>query len=71
MKFKKWLRGCDIFGVPISLKLSGSSSYDTIGGGLASFCLKVLIIAYFCLQTIHVFSYEDPQISSFSVLDSR
>ena len=65
------MRARDIFGAPVGLKLAGESSYKTLGGGLVSVSLKVLIFAYFCKQMIAVFNYVDPLISSYSIYESR
>ena len=44
MNFSEKVRGCDQFGAPIHLKLSGNDSFKTLGGGVALFCLRALIL---------------------------
>ena len=65
------LRGCDSFGAPISLNFNGESSFNTAGGGIASLCLKVLILTYLTMQTLKVYNFDDPQISSFQIVEDR
>ena len=43
----------------------------TICGGVTSLALKILILAYFCMRTIHVINYEDLTITSYSVIVDR
>ena len=65
------VRACDKFGASPNLKFDKEDSYQTLGGGLASLCLKVLILVYFVNQLIEVVSYADPQISSFMISEDR
>ena len=65
------IRNCDLFGLPIGLRLDGQASYRTVAGGFVSILVKLLICAYFLLQLTAVLSYGDPQISSFKVFESR
>ena len=71
MEFKAQLRNCDMFGVPIGLKLAGKSNYSTKGGLLTSLILKLFILSFFAIKLIDVIDYRDPSINSFTVLDSR
>ena len=71
MKIASTLRQCDMFGASISLKRDGMRSFVSTGGGLASIAIKVFILSFLCMQLIALVSYSDPQISSFTVLDSR
>ena len=71
MKLKESIRGCDIFGAPIGLNRAGSSSYPTTGGGLASVALKIFIFSFLCMRLVDVVAYNDFQINTFTVLDSR
>ena len=65
------IRNCDLFGLPIGLRLDGRASYKTLAGGFVSILVKLLIFAYFVLQLTAVISYSDPQISSFKIFESR
>ena len=71
MKLKEAIRSQDMFGDPVGLLMAGKSTFPTIGGGLATAVLKVFILSFFCMQLIALVNYSDPQISSFTVLDSR
>ena len=65
------VRACDKFGSPVGLTYEGKKKHETIGGGLVSAVLKTLILVYLCLKMVAVFSYQDPQISIYEVMDSR
>ena len=65
------VRGCDQFGAPISLNFDGKTSYNTLGGGIASLCLRALILSYLAMQLLAVFNYDDPTISSFTIIEDR
>ena len=65
------IRSFDSFGAPVSLKYKGDAAYRTLGGGIATVCLKVLILGYFMMQTLAVLNYEDPKIGSYEVFESR
>lgn len=67
----KGIRKCDMFGVPISLKLRGESHFATTCGGSISIALKCFLLSFFCMQLVSLVTYNDPQISSFTILDSR
>ena len=65
------LRSCDKFGASAALNFNGDGSYHTVGGGLASLCVRILILVYFVMQLIAVATYRDPQISSFQISEDR
>ena len=67
----KRLRSCDKFGASAALNFDGDGSYQTVGGGLASLCVRTLILVYFVMQLIAVATYLDPQISSFKISEDR
>ena len=71
MSLQNKLRSCDVFGVPVSLKLDGSTNFTTSCGGIISILLKILITAYFCMQLLALVNYSDPSISSYTLLDTR
>ena len=48
MGFGAKVRNCDKFGAPISLTFEADSDYKTMCGGVASLCLHILILGYFC-----------------------
>ena len=54
------LRSCDKFGASVNLNFDGGGSYQTAGGGLASLCLRSLILVYFLMQLVAVATYKDP-----------
>ena len=65
------LRGCDQFGAPITLKLQGEDSFKTLGGGIASMCLRILVFSYLCMQLIVLIGYKDPTISGYKIMKER
>ena len=65
------VRACDKFGTSPTLKFDKADRYQTLGGGLASLCLKILILVYFINQLIEVVTYADPQISSYMISEDR
>lgn len=65
------VRACDKFGTSPTLKFDKADSYQTLGGGLASLCLKIIILVYFINQLIEVVTYADPQISSYMISEDR
>ena len=54
------VRDCDLFGKSVDLFVEGKSSYRTIGGGLVSLLLKLLIFMFFAMQLVAVVDYSDP-----------
>ena len=59
------LRGCDKFGAQVSLNFKGETEYRTVCGGLFSLALRVLILAFFCMQLVAVIEFSDPDIVSY------
>ena len=59
------VRSLDDFGASISLNFKGDPEIKTLCGGIVSLVLRILIIAFFCMQTLAVFEYSDPVISSY------
>ena len=71
MPFAEKIRNWDLFGNPVSLRVSGQPSFKTLPGGFISILVKALICLFFIMQMIAVVSYSDPQISSFKIFESR
>ena len=71
MKVFKKLRGCDVNGATVDLNFKGDTEHKTLCGGIASIILKALILGFFCMQSIAVWNYNDPIISSYQVLEDR
>ena len=46
-------------------------NYKTIGGGLASFCLQALVLAFFVMRLIAIESKDDSKISSYLIIEER
>ena len=69
--FSDKLRKYDKFGASFSLNYQGSDTFLTLGGGVASICLKILILTYLCIQTIALVDYKDPDISSYIIMEDR
>ena len=49
----------------------GEASSGTLGGGLASVGIAGLMLAYFCIRSLDVYSFRDPAISSFTISEDR
>ena len=43
------IRKCDRFGAGVSLNYAGDDMHGTFGGGIATFCLHGLILAFFVM----------------------
>ena len=43
----------------------------TLGGGVVSVGLSGLILAYFCIRMLAVTTYQDPNITNYTVLEDR
>ena len=71
IKLLEKVRGCDVNGATVNLNFKGDTEHQTLFGGLASMLLKALILGFFCMQTIAVWQYNDPTISSYQVLEDR
>ena len=71
MKIIEKVRGCDVNGARVSLNFKGETEHKTLCGGFASLLLKALILGFFCMQSIAVWHFNDPIISSYQVLEDR
>ena len=47
------------------------SSFTTLGGGLASLVLRILISIYLVTKFLNVLSFKDPQINGYDVIENR
>lgn len=65
------IRGCDSFGATIGLNYAGETSYNTLGGGVFSVCLKALIFAFFCMKMAVVVGYDDNNIVTYQIYEDR
>ena len=45
------------------------SKSGTLGGGVTSLCLNILILVFFCMRVIDVTKHNDPTISSYIVYE--
>ncbi len=73
-KFSKLIKKQDSFGVPITLNYKGSSTYQSLFGGVMSIISKCLVLAYFGTQINTVYqksSYAVTSTQSFIDLDSQ
>ena len=50
-------RDCDGFGAKVHLTYAGKSEVGTIGGGVTSLCLRVIIFAYAAWRIIAVANF--------------
>ena len=64
-------RDCDKFGAGVHLTYLGKSQIGTLGGGMVSICLSILILNYFCMRTIAVTQHADPAISYSIMYEDR
>ena len=71
MKVLEKVRGCDQFGAQINLNFKGETEYRTMCGGFFSLALRILILAFFCMQLASVIEYTDPDIVSYQVMEDR
>ena len=61
------MRAFDTFASYISLNFTGIEKYGTVGGGLATLTLKLLVLAFLVKQVIQLANYGDPTISSYEI----
>ena len=64
-------RDCDKFGAGVHLTYEGKSQIGTLGGGMVTICLSILILTYLCMRTVAITRYADPAISSFIIYEDR
>ena len=60
MTISSRLRSLDNFGAPVSFNVDGKTSVKTVGGGIASLFLNILVLGYLCMQMVEVFGRKDP-----------
>ena len=65
------VRSCDQFGATVNLNFKGETEYKTMCGGCFSLALRMLILAFFCMQLAAVIQYDDPKILSYQVMEDR
>ena len=65
------IRSNDSFSAQVRLTHGEKDNYGTLCGGVASIGLKILILAYFCLRLHSVVSFEDPTLSSYTIMEDR
>ena len=71
MKIVSGLRSCDMFGASQGFNIGGQSQTTTLGGGLVTLGLRVLILFYFCSRFAVVINKRGPTISSYSIGENR
>ena len=71
MGFLKFMQSQDVAGASVNLNLAGQTKYGTFCGGVASVCVKVVVLGFFVTQVLHLANYSDPQISRYEVYDDR
>ena len=64
-------RSCDKFGSAIQLNHAGETKFGTMSGGIVSICVYILILTFFGIRSMTVVNYEDPTLSSFTVMEDR
>ena len=71
MSLAERVRGCDSFGAPVRFNYKRNESHKTIGGGFASLCLQVVVLAFFVMRLIAILNNDDSKISSYLIIESR
>ena len=71
MKVGQKLRMWDRFSASISLTHEGQSKIGTLGGGIISLSIELLVLSYCIMRIIAVVSFQDPAISSYSIREER
>ena len=67
-KVGTFLRGHDVFGEPVTINYKGEANFNTTWGGLLSLSEKIFIFVVICIGLVDLFTYQDLNISSVSVL---
>ena len=57
LRLAERIRSFDVFGVAIGINYKGKATYQTLGGGLVTFILKVTMLGFLIKSTIDVMSY--------------
>ena len=65
------LRRQDAFGEPITINYRGETTFTTMLGAIVSFAEKVFILVVAVMGLIDLFTYKDPNITQYSIYDSR
>ena len=65
------VRRCDNFGARFSFSYKGAGTFGTLVGGVSSICLRILILTFMIVRTIDLVSYNDPDISSYVIMEDR
>ena len=71
MPIANFVRGLDRFGSGVSFNIAGESHKKTLGGGLVSLFISVLVLWFFVKQLSEVVQTQDPQISSYMIAEDR
>ena len=53
------------------MNYQGKSSFSTLGGGVTSLGLRIIILTYFVIQLLKVWQYQAPQINGYSIIENR
>lgn len=64
-------RSFDTFGNSIQINYQGNESFQTLGGGLFSLVLRLGMTAFLVAKVVEVYNYEEPQITSYTIYESR
>ena len=65
------LRKQDAFGEPVSINYRGDTTFTTMLGAIVSFVEKIFILVVAVMGLIDLFTYQDPNITMYSVYDAR
>ena len=65
------LRRQDAFGEPVTINYRGDKTFTTMLGAVVSFVEKVFILVVAVMGLIDLFTYKDPNITQFSIYDTR
>ena len=71
MGIREKIRAYDKFAAQVHLMHEGETSSGTLCGGFVSVCLNALMLAFFCMRTLDVTSFSDPEISGYTINEDR
>jgi len=69
--FYKFFVSFDAFGTPIGVNWKGKQSYNTAVGALFTIAIKIFLMVYAGTKCLQLVSYQDPQISQFTLFRPR
>ena len=65
------IRSFDKYGASVPLNYLGEPRFTTTCGGLLSIATSVLVLFFFVKQLVDLINFEDPQLSTYTIRESR